>query len=249
MKLTQLGTANAAGIPVYGCDCAICCKAKLQPWQARQKTSAVIEHLGKRLLIDMNHDQLSKLYPPKDIDLVLLTHYHMDHVIAMFDMRWGIGHIPVRGPNDQQGCDDLFKHPGIFDIQPALDAFQPFIWQDLTITPLPLQHSKPTFGYAFEWQSQTVAYLTDTYGLPDVTKQWLSSQSVQLILIDATHPPGASKGGHNDIAMAKQLFAELGAKAMGLIHLDHLALSWAEGHPEFFNNQFFIVDDMQEFIL
>ena len=31
--------------------------------------------------------------------------------------------IPVYGPPDEQGCDDLFKHPGILAFQPPLTPF------------------------------------------------------------------------------------------------------------------------------
>ncbi|MEX0633936.1 hypothetical protein M8494_25840 [Serratia ureilytica] len=38
----------------------------------------------------------------------------MDHVQGLFPLRWGCGNsILVYGPPDEQGCDDLFKHPGI----------------------------------------------------------------------------------------------------------------------------------------
>ncbi len=42
----------------------------------------------------------------------------MDHVQGLFPLRWGVGDkIPVYGPPDEQGCDDLFKHPGLLDFQ------------------------------------------------------------------------------------------------------------------------------------
>ncbi|WP_119394502.1 phosphonate metabolism protein PhnP [Salinibius halmophilus] len=249
MKLTQLGTANTAGVPVYGCHCTVCTKARVYSHLQRQKTSAMVEHNGKRLLVDVNHPELASRYAPTDIERVLLTHYHMDHVMQMFDMRWGVGRIPVYGPNDEVGCDDLFKHPGLFHFAPALKAFQTFDWFGVNITPLPLNHSRPTFGYAFEYQGQIIAYLTDTYGLPEDTRQWLLARNLYLVLIDSSHPPGESQGGHNDILMSKALFEQLQPIYMGLIHLSHEALEWTEQHPEFFSDRFFIVNDQQEFEL
>ncbi|MGK3928170.1 hypothetical protein, partial [Enterococcus faecium] len=76
---------------------------------------------------------------------IMLTHYHMDHVQGLFPLRWGMGElIPVFGPPDSQGCDDLFKHPGILDFQAPFTPFEPVQWPGITVTPVPLQHSKIT---------------------------------------------------------------------------------------------------------
>lgn len=81
----------------------------------------------------------------------LLTHYHMDHVQGLFPLRWGCGNsIPVYGPPDEQGCDDLFKHPGILAFQPPLAPFATVELGGMRITPLPLQHSKLTHGYLIQ---------------------------------------------------------------------------------------------------
>lgn len=249
MKFTQLGTANTASVPVYGCECGVCSKARVYSHLQRQKTSAMIEHQGQRLLLDLNHPAIASRFRPEAIERVLLTHYHMDHVMAMFDMRWGKGRIPVYGPDDPLGCDDLFKHPGLFHFAPPLAPFTEFDWFGIKVTTLPLAHSRPTLGYAFNYQGQIIAYLTDTFGLPEDTLAWLSEQNIYLVLIDATHPPGDSQGGHNDLAMAKDIFNQVQPIYMGLIHLSHEALAWSEQQPDFFNDRFFIVHDQQEFEL
>ncbi len=55
--------------------------------------------------------------------------------------------IPIYGPPDEQGCDDLFKHPGLLDFSHTVEPFVVFDLQGLQVTPLPLNHSKLTFGY------------------------------------------------------------------------------------------------------
>lgn len=87
----------------------------------------------------------------------------MDHVQGLFHLRWGCGNsIPVYGPADEQGCDDLFKHPGILDFQPPLTPFVSVTLGGLRITPLPLNHSKITHGYLIQSADGALAYLTDT---------------------------------------------------------------------------------------
>lgn len=92
----------------------------------------------------------------------------MDHVQGLFPLRWGVGDvIPVYGPPDEQGCDDLFKHPGLLDFSHTVVPFVVFDLQGLQVTPLPLNHSKLTFGYLLETAHSRVAWLSDTAGLPE----------------------------------------------------------------------------------
>ena len=110
---------------------------------------------------------LDQLFAGGEIQRFLLTHYHMDHVQGLFPLRWGCGNaIPVYGPPDPDGCDDLYKHPGILAFQPPLSAFHPIQFGDLRITPVPLNHSKITFGYLLQSPNRAIAYLTDTIGPP-----------------------------------------------------------------------------------
>ncbi|PSW16864.1 phosphonate metabolism protein PhnP [Photobacterium sanctipauli] len=253
MKLTAIGTGNARHLPVYGCHCQACERARLKPEYRRSKTSAVLSHNNKQLLIDANADDLMTRFPAGDIDRILLTHYHMDHVQALFDLRWGLNMtIPVDGPDDPNGCDDLFKHPGILDFQPPKVAFDPFQWQGITITPLPMLHSKPCFGYCFELGERSIAYLTDTADLPLVVKEWLVANPVDLMLIDCSFPPvdrdnGEQPQNHNDVVLAKQLKEECRVAQMGLIHIGHNLESWAMDNPDHFDDSFFLAADGQEF--
>lgn len=98
----------------------------------------------------------------------------MDHVQGLFPLRWGVGDpIPVYGPPDEQGCDDLFKHPGLLDFSHTVEPFVVFDLQGLQVTPLPLNHSKLTFGYLLETAHSRVAWLSDTAGLPEKTLKFL----------------------------------------------------------------------------
>lgn len=240
MKLTLLGTGNAGMLPVYGCHCIACRRAIEKPHYRRQKTSAVIESNGKQLLIDANCDHFLTRFPANTIDRILLTHYHMDHVHALFDLRWGVGKsIPVDGPPDKLGCDDLFKHPGLLDFQPALTAFKPFYWQGIEITPLPMQHSKPCFGYCFKYQDENntikkLAYLTDTIGLPEGTLDWLQTNRVDTLLIDCNHSPEYQdpNRNHNNLNDVKKIINDISPKQTHLIHISHELDCWLMNHSE-----------------
>ncbi len=121
MQLTFLGTGGAQQVPVFGCDCLICQRARREPAFRRRACSAMLNYQGETTLLDAGLPALERRFSAGQIQRFLLTHYHMDHVQGLFPLRWGCGNsIPVYGPPDEQGCDDLFKHPGILAFQPPL---------------------------------------------------------------------------------------------------------------------------------
>jgi phosphoribosyl 1,2-cyclic phosphate phosphodiesterase len=164
---------------------------------------------------------IAEQFPPGTLDGILLTHFHPDHVQGLFHLRWGTGNtIPIYCPPDKQGCADLFKHPGILDFQ-MLDEHKQFLLDDLQITPLPLIHSKQTFGYLFNDMKHRVAYLTDTRDLPARTAFTLRTTILDLMVIDTTEPPEVRNQNHNSLDLSLSLHERLGAKRTILTHIGH----------------------------
>lgn len=244
---TLIGTAAAPGIPVYGSHSPTCELARTDPSQRRQKTSAMLECNGKRILFDANADDFLTRFPHGSFDAIYLTHFHMDHVSALFDLRWGAGEkIPVFQPDDDNGADDLFKHSGILNFK-KLDAFKPFRWQDLTITPVPLTHSRPTFGYMIDAQETRLAYLTDSAWMPEETLSFLAEKPITQLFLDTSHAPQSEPPrNHHDVYQAKRVFDLLNPDKMGLIHLTTDVLNWALEHEDFFNKRFYLAQDEQK---
>ncbi len=78
-------------------------------------------------LLDAGRPDLMEHHPAGSFQQVLLTHYHLDHVQGLFPLRWGVGaSIPVYGPPDDAGCDDLLKHPGLLDFSHTVTPFVMF---------------------------------------------------------------------------------------------------------------------------
>lgn len=157
----------------------------------------------------------------------------MDHVQGLFPLRWGVGAtIPVYGPPDEQGCDDLFKHPGILDFSHTVAPFVVFDLQGLQVTPLPLNHSKLTFGYLLETAHSRVAWLSDTAGLPDKTLKFLHNNQPQVIIIDCSHAPRAEPPrNHCDLNTVIALNEVIRCPRVILTHISHQFDLWMMEHP------------------
>lgn len=227
MRLKFLGTGAAGGVPLYGCDCPACASARADARLVRRPASALVEVGATRILIDAGLMDLHERFPPGSLDAVVLTHYHVDHVQGLFHLRWGIGQtIPVYGPPDVEGCADLYKHPGLLDFR-QLDVFTPLAPGALTLTPLPLSHSKPTLGYGIESaDGARVAYLTDTLGLPPQTEAFLKRWGDFELVLDCSTPPRDTPNNHNDWPSALATIAAVAPRRAWLTHIGHALDAW-----------------------
>ncbi len=92
MKITFLGTGTSHGIPVIGCDCAVCrssdpkdkrhrCSLYVQSGQGKKNDTAVLIDTGPEFRMQCITHGVRRL------DAVLLTHSHADHLHGIDDLR------------------------------------------------------------------------------------------------------------------------------------------------------------------
>ena len=86
-ELTFLGTGTSNGIPVIGCDCAVCHSP--DPRDRRTRTSALVRYGGHPFLIDTATElRVQALaHDIRRVDAVLMTHAHADHTGGFDDLR------------------------------------------------------------------------------------------------------------------------------------------------------------------
>lgn len=234
MRITFLGTGDAGGVPLYGCDCPACAQARTTPSLRRRQCSALAEDGATRILLDAGLTDLTERFAPGSLSAILLTHFHPDHVQGLLHLRWGRGQtIPVYAPPDAEGCADLYKHPGLLEFR-QLTKFEAVAIGSLIVTPLPLIHSKPTFGYAIETAAGArFAYLTDTAGLPPRTEQFLREWKPTGLALDCSYPPRAQTSkNHNDWHAALAVIARVAPQQAWLTHLSHDVDSWLLRGPQ-----------------
>jgi phosphoribosyl 1,2-cyclic phosphate phosphodiesterase len=232
MKLTLTGTGDAAGVPVWGCRCRVCAAALADPALRRGSCSARLEVGSVRVLLDAGLPDLVRRYEPTQLDAIVLTHFHVDHVQGLFDARWGSGpELPVYCPPDPDGCADLYKHPGLLNFLPV-EPFKAFRIGEAEFTPVPLLHSKLTFGYLIAAADARLAYITDTRDIGAKSAAALEKFAPQVLVIDAKfHPGHASPHNHNDLDLAMRIGRACGAGRTVLVHLSHETDLWLLEHP------------------
>ncbi|MDR2216464.1 MAG: phosphonate metabolism protein PhnP [Nevskiaceae bacterium] len=232
VQVAFLGTGDSGGVPLYGCDCAACARARNVPALRRGPCSALVESGNTRVLLDAGLTDLAERFPPGSLTAIVLTHFHADHVQGLFHLRWGMGApISVFSPPDPDGCADLYKNRGILNFV-ALEKFVPFSLGELRLTPLPLIHSKLTFGYFIEdMHGPGFAYLTDTLGLPQEAREFLRSRKFDLAL-DCSHPPQTAARNHNDLTTALEIVTDLAPRRAWLTHIGHDMDAWLLAHEQ-----------------
>lgn len=234
MRLTLLGTGSASQVPVYNCTCVACGRARARPEFRRGPCCALVECGASRWLLDAGLPDLTKRFAPGSLDGILLTHYHADHAQGLLHLRWGVGlRLPVLAPPDPEGLADLYKHPGILDFSTVMQPLRPVQLGPLRVTPIPLLHSGPTFGYLLEHEERRIAYLTDTSGLPDASLSALRGAALDMLVLDCTHPPAErAPRNHNDLNLALETVRALRPRATIFTHIGHDLDAWLMRGPD-----------------
>lgn len=228
-----LGTGNAAQVPVWGCRCGACAAARADPSRRRRSASLAIHSAGGVSLLDAGRTDLAERYSFEQVRRIILTHFHMDHVQGLFHLRWSEREeaIPLYRPDDEAGTDDLYRYPGVFDLQ---SPFQPGVevkLSDFSIVPLALNHSRVTLGYVLAADRFRIAYLTDTVGLPSMTRDYLKRYPVDCLIVDCSEPPRSEPPrNHNDLTRALQLLELVGDGTLILTHISHRLDNWLDSH-------------------
>ncbi|MGC9376008.1 MAG: MBL fold metallo-hydrolase, partial [Bacteroidales bacterium] len=87
MKVKILGTGTSQGVPVIACNCKVC--QSTDPNDHRLRTSALVEVNGVNIVIDAGPDFRQQMLREKvkDIDAIIITHEHRDHIAGLDDVR------------------------------------------------------------------------------------------------------------------------------------------------------------------
>jgi len=186
--------------------------------------------------------------PISNIDAVLITHHHFDHVVGLDDLRPFLFNnrsaIPCYADSKttevlKNMFSYIFKdrdYPGVANLD-LVSVDGPFDVVDRStglnstrVTPVPVSHGDLTiFGYRIGH----FAYLTDTSAVPASSLHLLHDLDV-LVLDGLRHEPHTK---HMTLLDAVDTAAKIGAKQTYFVHMAHSILHEEEDAklPEFVN--------------
>ncbi len=235
MEIVILGSGTSHGVPMIGCDCAVC--RSDNPKNKRLRPSILVRTDAGTILIDTTPElRLQALANDlRRVDAVLMTHAHADHLFGMDDLRrfndlMGV-EIPVYG--DERTLADIRRiYDYIFKptqagggkprltLHPLAAGFDLF---GLQISPFPVLHGAlPVTAYRFEQTAADsppvcAAYVTDVSHIPADVMPRL--ENLDLLLLDAVrfepHPT------HFGLYQALDIIAQVRPRRALLTHLSH----------------------------
>lgn len=225
MQLTFLGTGTSMGVPVAGGFG----KERMDgdPRNVRWRCSAWLQTEESSIVIDTGPEfRLQTIRSGlSHIDLVLITHEHMDHISGLDDLRPFCykqeQSIPVYASGScikaiRKRFDYMFgpdKYPGATSLD-LHEMTSSFSFRDLEITPLPAIHGKVNvLGY----RVNDVAYLTDVKEIPEQTKEKIRGSKI-LVLGGLRWKPDHPT--HMTIPQAVEVAEELDIPQTYLVHMN-----------------------------
>ncbi len=176
MKVTFLGTGTSQGIPVIACRCKVC--QSKDPRDTRLRCSILVEVDDLTMAIDSGPDFRQQMLRAgvQQLDAILLTHEHKDHVAGMDDIR--AFNFINRKPMDIYAEERVqlaikrefayvfadYKYPGIPRINLHSIENKPFLVNGVEIIPIRVYHYRlPIFGFRIK----DFTYITDASYISD----------------------------------------------------------------------------------
>jgi phosphoribosyl 1,2-cyclic phosphodiesterase len=168
MKLTLIGSGDTIGTPVYGSNQA----SDNAPNSKRFRFGALIECRGKKILIDASPDIkwqcLNSKFALKEVDYILLTHSHSDHINGLGEFFYRRPKVTecfyINHPLTSRHIDywKYLEREGVMKFIPFEVNSEFKIENDIKITSVELNHGFPCSGFVIECESKRIAIITDS---------------------------------------------------------------------------------------
>jgi phosphoribosyl 1,2-cyclic phosphate phosphodiesterase len=226
LRVTMLGSGTSTGVPVIGCNCAVC--TSTDPRNQRLRPGLWLELPAGSLLIDTPIDlRLQALtHRIPRVDAVLFTHAHVDHTFGLDDLRIynfrQRAAIPCYGSTETLArlrqtfayCFEPGQEGGgkpRLDLVPVDGRFEVL---GSEVLPIPVWHGETeVLGYRLGG----FAYVTDVSRIPETSFALLAG--VEVLILGALrwrpHPT------HFSIGEAIVAAQRIGARRTLFTHLTH----------------------------
>ena len=227
LTLTVLGSGTSVGVPTIGCDCKVC--SSTDPRDSRLRPSVMLRWEGRTVLVDTGPDfrQQALRYGIRQIDAVLYTHAHADHILGIDDLRpfnyHQRGAVSIYASADtleviRRVFSYIFHEGEMESSRPKIAAHvfdaEPIRLFGIDVMPIPVKHGKgPCHGFRFG----PLAYLTDHSEIPEESVRLLAG--VEVLFLDALrykpHPT------HTTVSESLKTVERIGPRMTYFTHISH----------------------------
>ncbi|MBL7929742.1 MAG: MBL fold metallo-hydrolase [Bacteroidia bacterium] len=226
MKITFLGTGTSQGVPVIGCQCAVCTSDDNH--DNRLRSSVMIEKDGRVAVIDSGPDFRQQMLREgvKRLDALIFTHEHKDHIAGLDDIRafnyvmkqkvdvYATDRVQLAIRREFPYIFDEIKYPGIPELNMHTISNSAFTAAGIDFIPVEVVHYMlPVFGF----RTGDFTYITDAKSITEQEKKKILG--CHTIVINALrHETHVS---HFTLNEAVELLLELKCKQGWLTHISH----------------------------
>jgi len=239
VELIALGTGTSQGVPLIGCRCAACQSSDSRDKRLRSSVHVRTDRVAIQVDVGPDFRTQCLVNDISNIDYVLFTHEHNDHVIGIDDLR-AVNFIQRKSlplyaePRVIGEIKKRFhyafaeeRYPGVPDIRLHEMPLESFQLEDIRVTPLRIQHGTlPILGFRFN----NMAYITDASAISTETLGKL--QDLDVLIINALrHEPHYS---HFNLQGALEQIRKIKPRSAYLTHISHMmgpVREWAEDLP------------------
>lgn len=225
MEISILGSGTSKGVPEVACSCRVC--SSPSPFDKRLRASALVKTHGMNILIDVSPDFRYQALREGllNVDAVLLTHSHYDHVGGIDDLRPFCAYhdVPIYLQKDvnrdlHNRLDYCFRpvhYPGVPTFEMHEIDNVAFYINGLKVIPVRVMHgSLPILGYRIG----DFAYITDCKTLPEEELEKLEGLKVLVINSLRYHKEHFA---HMTVEEAVNLIQQIKPEEAYLTHFNH----------------------------
>lgn len=226
MKITFLGTGTSQGIPVIGCKCVVCQSADKK--DQRLRVSVWVKTADKSIVIDSGPDFRYQMLRAgvDDLDAILYTHEHKDHVAGLDDIRpynyilkkridiYATERVQEALRREFQYIFADIKYHGLPQINLHTITDEPFAIGANTIVPFEVMHYKlPILGYRIG----DFTYITDAKTISEASLEKIKGTKV--LVLNALQKEDHIS--HLTFSEAIELANKVGAEMTYFTHISH----------------------------
>lgn len=226
LKVTFLGTGTSTGVPVVACNCEVCTSDDAR--DKRYRTSVMLSKGTSNVIIDCGPDFRIQMLKHKvgDINAVLFTHAHRDHIAGLDDIRAFnfilhksidiYGSLPTLDAIKEQ-FPYIFT-PGRYFGAPQLNLHpitnSPFSIDEFNFIPVQVMHQEmKVFGYRIG----DFTYITDANYISPLELEKIRGSKV--VVINALR--NSRHVSHFSLAESLEILADLKPEKAYLTHISH----------------------------